>query len=58
MARSPTPMTAAQRAQKLREHVTYPSGQFPWRAHGMFGPALTGYDLSYRGQKPAVSMRN
>lgn len=56
--KGPPPMTAAQRAAHEKRRVTYPPGRLPWRAHGMFGPTLGGYDLSYRGQKPAAAQRN
>jgi hypothetical protein len=56
--KGPPPMTTAQRTAHEKTRITYPHGRLPWRAHGMFGPALVGYDLSYRGQKPAAAQRN
>ena len=46
----PPPMTPAMLARMERERFSYPDGALPFRARPMFGPLLTGYDLSYRGQ--------
>lgn len=44
------PMSAAERARRAAERITYPPGQTPWKARIMQGPAWAPDWMQYRGQ--------